>query len=101
MKKLYSKYMFEWETRMTTRDTNRVVRPFEWGVEWTRDFPLPVAQAGPNLAAHNGDPDVAAEAYLRELNRQIIERSDEFYSCPIPTDFELVTRVVPGEKTPS
>lgn len=101
MKKLYSKYMFDWETRMTTRDTNRIVLPFEWGIEWTRDFPIPIAKQGPDGAAHQGDYDLASEAYLRELNQQIIEHSDAFYSCAAPTDFELVTRMVPGESKPS
>ncbi len=30
--------MTRWETELTTRDTNRVVRPLEWGFEWLRDF---------------------------------------------------------------
>ena len=34
LKKLYSKWMFRWETKLTTRDTNRVERPFEWGLDW-------------------------------------------------------------------
>lgn len=97
MKKLYSKYMFDWETRMTTRDTNRVVLPFEWGIDWTRDFPVPIAAQGPDLAAHADDYDAACEAYLRELNQQIIANSNVFYSCPTPTDFQLVTRMIPGE----
>ena len=40
MRKAYEKWMYAWETRLTTRDTNRVVRPFDWGVEWTRAWPL-------------------------------------------------------------
>src|ERR1700756_360680 len=96
MKGLYSKYMFDWETRMTTRDTNRLVLPFEWGVEWTRDFPVPLAAQGPGDSS-----DEACENYLRELNQQIIAHSDDFYSCPTPTDFELVSRVIPGERKPS
>jgi hypothetical protein len=101
MRRLYSKYMFEWETRMTTRDTNRVVLPFEWGIDWTRDFPLPAAKRGLQLAAHNDDYDLAAEAYLRELNQEIIAHSDDFYTCPKPTDFELISRVIPGDSKPS
>jgi hypothetical protein len=31
---LYSRYMNDWETRLANRDTNRVVRPFEWGLDW-------------------------------------------------------------------
>jgi len=66
--------MFDWETRMTTRDTNRVVLPFEWGIEWTRDFPVPIAAHAPP----NSADDTACEAYLRELNQQIIAHSDDF-----------------------
>ena len=79
---------------MTSRDTNRVVRPFEWGVEWTRDWPVPLATQGPENVSDS-------EAYLRELNSQIIERSDEFYSCPTPGDFRLTQRMLPGESKPS
>ena len=39
MKKLYERYMHEWETRLTTRDNNRVVRPFEFGREWVSELP--------------------------------------------------------------
>ena len=31
--------MYDWETRLTSVDNNRVVRPLEWGVEWARDWP--------------------------------------------------------------
>jgi len=27
----YSRWMYEWETRLTTRDENRIVRPLDWG----------------------------------------------------------------------
>ncbi len=34
----YGKWMTRWETDLTTRDTNRVVRPLEWGFDWLADF---------------------------------------------------------------
>ena len=79
MPSLYAKWMYAWETRLTTRDTNRVVRPLEWGMEWARGWPLV-----------NGDcPDAEAayEAYLHQLNDRIVTRSDEFFAylrdaCP-------------------
>jgi superfamily II DNA helicase RecQ len=40
MTSLYQKWMYAWETRLTTRDTNRVVRPLEWGMDWARRWPL-------------------------------------------------------------
>jgi hypothetical protein len=28
---LYGRWMYRWETALTTRDSNRIVRPVEWG----------------------------------------------------------------------
>src|SRR5947208_14060562 len=41
MKHLYAQWMARWERKLATRDTNRVVRPFDWGTDWlnTCDFP--------------------------------------------------------------
>ena len=38
LKQRYARWMYEWETRLTTRDENRVVRPLEWGFEWIAPF---------------------------------------------------------------
>ena len=35
---LYAKWMYDWEYALTTRDTNRIVRPLEWGFDWLEDF---------------------------------------------------------------
>jgi hypothetical protein len=44
LSKLYAKWMYTWETALTTRDTNRIVRPLEWGFDWLKDFsPMAVA----------------------------------------------------------
>jgi hypothetical protein len=37
-KERYARWMYEWETRLTMRDENRVVRPLEWGFEWIEPF---------------------------------------------------------------
>ena len=34
LKELYARWMYRWETRLTMRDENRVVRPLEWGFDW-------------------------------------------------------------------
>lgn len=86
MPNLYQKWMYAWETRLTTRDTNRIVRPLEWGMEWARSWPLV-----------NGDwPDSQErfEAYLHKLNDLIVARSDEFFSYKPPMDFRLEKRPV-------
>ena len=36
----YKDLICNWETRLAERDKNRVVRPLDWGLEWSRDWPL-------------------------------------------------------------
>jgi hypothetical protein len=80
METIYGRWMLAWENRLCSRATNRVVREFDWGLDWTRAWP--VAQKFPK----NGhDP----ESYLRMLNRAAIEASDEFFAYTTPRDFSL------------
>jgi len=112
VKRIYKKWMHDWETRMTTRDTNRIVRPFEWGLEWTRQWPVSVlGQETPDTlgAGSQGksncdfaDTDLAAqEEFVHRVNQRILKNSEEFFSYTVPTDFQLGQRTVPGEKSPS
>src|ERR1700757_121754 len=73
----YTQWMYDWETRLTSVDNNRVVRPLEWGVEWARDWPCRNGYA-PGHIPEDG------ERYLREYNRRIIGASDEFFSYAKP-----------------
>jgi dienelactone hydrolase len=83
---IYARWMNAWETRLTTRDTNRVVRPLEWGIEWARRWPL--------LNGHApGDP-AEYENYLHELNDRIVASSDEFFAYAAPADFRLEQRKI-------
>lgn len=83
MRKLYTQWMLNWETRLTERDTNRIVRPLEWGLEW--------AARWPGVGAVPSDP-AEFEPFLVELNRRLVERSDEFFGYRTPTDFRLERR---------
>jgi len=83
----YTKWMYDWETRLTSVDNNRVVRPLDWGVEWARHWPCR------NGFAPGHIPD-DCETYLRDYNRRIIAASDEFYSYMRPTDYRLERRQV-------
>lgn len=87
--------MYEWETRLTMRDNNRVVRPFEWGTEWTKNWP----QARDSFVVPTGDdPPELQEQYMLELNRRIIADSDRFFAYETPQDFQLSERVFAGER---
>ena len=89
MSSRYQQWMYDWETRLTLVDNNRVVRPMEWGVEWARDWPCHNGFA-PGQLPQDGD----AEKFLREYNRRIVQSSDEFYSYISPVDFRLERREV-------
>jgi hypothetical protein len=65
--------MDNWENRLANRDTNRLERPFEWGLDW-----LGIPHANGN----------AANA-LREFVQNALSNSDSFFSYRPPTDFQL------------
>jgi dienelactone hydrolase len=81
MLKSYRQWMHDWEYRLTTRDTNRVVRPLDWGVEWTKAWPC----VNGNYANAASDP----ERYITALNQQLVSRSDDFFAYATPADFRI------------
>jgi dienelactone hydrolase len=99
MRARYQRWMHDWEHKLTSVDNNRVIRALEWGVDWTKDWPLrngcPAGQLPP-------DP----EEFFADYNRRIVANSDEFYSYRSPSDFRLEhrevqvfsTREVPDDK---
>jgi dienelactone hydrolase len=62
-----------WERRLSSIDTNRVVRPFEWGLDWI-DAP-----------ADSPDPGAAMAAWSREQ----MAASDRFYAVERTSDYTL------------
>lgn len=88
--KLYSRWMVRWETALTTRDENRVVRPLEWGFDWLDDF---VAAAGLRARVERAECDAeAAEAAMIAVNEAIVSNSEAFFGYERPTDFRLEER---------
>ena len=69
----YEHAIRRYEHRRWTTDDNRMVRPFEWGLEHIDGDPL------------NDEP----RAFLREYTRNAIEHSAEWFSGREVTDFEL------------
>ena len=87
MPSLYARWMYNWETQLTQVDNNRVVRPLEWGIEWTREWPCRNGFVSPVTASE-------CEHYLREYNHRAIANSDDFFSYQTPSDFRLEKREV-------
>jgi hypothetical protein len=92
MRDWYSRWMYRWETRLTTRDENRVVRPLEWGFEWITPF---LASHGFSSAIPGADVErdsAAAEAAMVRINQILIRNSDLFFGYKRPMDFRLEER---------
>ena len=75
----YGRWMNEWENHLCFRSTDRVVRPFDYGLEWTRNWPG--AQELPEVQ----DP----VKRIRLLNQHAIQHSEQFYGYQPPVDFQL------------
>jgi dienelactone hydrolase len=83
MRTRYQRWMHDWEYRLTTRDTNRVVRPLEWGLEWTRQWPCA------NGFTHGVEAASAPERVLAALNECVLADSDRFFAYRRPADYRL------------
>src|SRR6202007_2175132 len=91
-KEAYGRWMYRWETRLTTQDENRVVRPLEWGFEWIAPFleahGFGAAMPGPERVRD----EAAAEAAMVRINELLIRNSNKFFGYERPTDFRLEER---------
>jgi hypothetical protein len=69
----YARWIDRWETSLATRDRNRVVRPFEWGLEWL------------GVGHPNGDP----RAQMRRSAARAVAESDSYYAYRAPSDYRM------------
>ncbi len=76
----YREYMERKEDRLASVTTDRIVREFEWGLEWTPGWPH-AGECGPAY----GNP----AALLKNLNEAAIRDSDAFFAYRTPSDFQF------------
>lgn len=69
---MIARFFHAWERRLATIDTNRIVRPFEWGLDWL------------GLEADAGDP----LSLIGEWASEAVAESDRFFEVPATDDFE-------------
>src|SRR6201986_1686988 len=70
---MLGRYIRARERWHATRETNRVVRPFEWGAEFVSEH-------------LNGDDP---REVIRRASREAVRSSEEFYALPPVEDYEL------------
>jgi hypothetical protein len=77
---IYGRWMDRWERKLATRDTNRVVRPFEWGTDWLSSI------GHPSIPAEvNGD----GPYHLSRFAEQALAESERFYTYAPVRDYRL------------
>jgi hypothetical protein len=76
----YARWIDGWERKLATRDTNRVVRPFEWGTDWLARLDFPVCPPEANGAS--------AECLSRFAD-EALENSDRFFAYHPVRDYQL------------
>jgi dienelactone hydrolase len=91
LSKLYGKWMYAWETALTTRDTNRIVRPLEWGFDWLNDF-SPIAGEFAEADLQTSTLDAENLKRMIAVNEDIVRRSADFFGYETPNDFRLEQR---------
>ena len=72
--RVISRAFHRWERRLASAATDRVARPFDWGVEWLDDQPI-----------GSSDPRSA----LQTWGEATLARSDAFYAVEPATDYVL------------
>ena len=78
---MLKRWMHNRERAHWKRDDNRIVHPFGWGVEYVV----------PN--ANGDDP----RKVLSEFSRDAVANSDEFFSSPLISNYELIITDHPSE----
>lgn len=75
-------FIHAWERKLSRRDNNRMIIPFEWGLDFLADqLERNGGRRGPN-GSH-------AREKIFDLNDQAIATSDSFFKSPPVTDFSF------------
>jgi hypothetical protein len=110
LQQLYARWMYRWETDLTTRDENRIVRPLEWGFDWLSEYtgthPDAVrteARIAKRSAYSHASTTAVAEAphqafadqdeeRMLAINAAILADSDSFFNYTPPSDYRIEQR---------
>lgn len=76
--------MHAWERRLASVTKDRVVRPFEWGLDWVPD----------NSRTVDASPDVALEHWVA----QVMSDTDAFFTPPPTTDYSVTAPTAEGDR---
>jgi len=90
---MLARLFFAWERRLADVAKNRVVRPFEWGLDWIP----PLVRRSPEGEGGNGNaPGAAPHEVMRAWVAQVMADTDAFFT-PAPTSDYTLTRTADGD----
>jgi Alpha/beta hydrolase domain containing 18 len=76
----YRNWMYQWENDLCFRSTDRIIRPFEYGLEWTKNWP-----GATDFSPEQQSP----RQYVIDLNRRAIAHSERFFGYSRPANYRL------------
>jgi hypothetical protein len=71
---MLSWFFYSWERRLAGRTKDRVVRPFDWGIDW-----IP----------RNGHEGVPPDAHVERWTDEVMRDSTAFFDAPATGDYEF------------
>jgi hypothetical protein len=77
-----------WELKLSQKDKNRIVRPFDWGIEHLSHAFAKSSEPAAS-AVHYGATPGDARAIIAEFNNRVIADSHEFFAAPAVRDYLL------------
>ena len=81
---MIARAFYTWERRLASAATNRLVRPFEWGVEWLADDGV-MRELSEGTPAASTDP----RSLLQTWGERSVAESDRFYDVTAADDYAL------------
>jgi len=81
---LISRVFYRWERRLAAAAENRVVRPFEWGLDW-----LDAIERDVGRGFSHGSTEVDPTERLAEWSSHRVANSDEFFALEACSEYTL------------
>ena len=89
---MLEQFFHAWERRLVSVTTDRVVRPFDWGLEW-------IGQNGhPHAPAAGEGRDIAPAEVLGAWVSHVMADSDAFFTPPPTDEYELAAPSRDGDQ---
>ena len=81
---MLQRFFHTWERRLASVTTDRVVRPFEWGLEW--------------IPQNGHPPETSPAVILQDWVSHVMADTDAFFTPPQTSDYESTPAAATDER---